>query len=133
MEINKTNNVQFGAKIKLIKPDIKTSLLKIGGSASVATGTSSVGVGASSGADMIVHGSNSAVPFMQSSSSLFDVFAQTAHKMLNSLVRNEYQHGAFDASFFSSVTSTAGSGTYAHGMNNIIKAIERNYSKKIPS
>ena len=82
---------------------------------------------------MIVHNSNSVVPFAQHSSSLFDQFFEYGHKILNLFVNKGYQHNGYDASFFSGTMSSSGAGTYSQGMNTIIKGIEKDYKNKIPT
>lgn len=127
------SNLAFDANIKINKNMIENKLLKSGGISSVSGGVSTISTGSSSGADMIVHGSESAVPAMQSCSSLFDQFAKAGHKILDILMKNDIPHNAYDASFFSSTLTGFGGYNYYHGMNNIIKGIEKSYNKKIPT
>lgn len=134
MQISKIeNNSTFGARIKINKQKIESEFLQSAGSSLVAGGSSSIMTGTSSGADMIVHNSNSVVPFAQHSSSLFDQFFEYGHKILNLFVNKGYQHNGYDASFFSGTMSSTGAGTYSQGMNTIIKGIEKDYKNKIPT
>lgn len=134
MQISKIeNNLSFEARIKINKPKIESKLLKSTGISLVSGGSSSIMTGASSGADMIVHNSNSAIPFAQHSSSLFDKFFEYGHKILNLFVNKGYQHNGYDASFFSGTMSSTGTGTYSQGMNTLIKGIEKDYKSKIPT
>lgn len=134
MQISKTENSStFGARIKINKQKIESEFLQSAGSSLVAGGSSSIMTGTSSGADMIVHNSNSVVPFAQHSSSLFDQFFEYGHKILNLFVNKGYQHNGYDASFFSGSMSSTGAGTYSQGMNTIIKGIEKDYKSKIPT
>lgn len=134
MQISKIeNNSTFGARIKINKQKIESEFLQSAGSSLVAGGSSSIMTGTSSGADMIVHNSNSVVPFAQHSSSLFDQFFEYGHKILNLFVNKGYQHNGYDASFFSGTMSSSGAGTYSQGMNTIIKGIEKDYKNKIPT
>lgn len=127
------NDLTFEARIRINKPVIGSKLLKSTGCSSTAGGSSTIMTGASSGADMIVHNSNSAVPFAQHSSSLFDQFFEYGHKILNLIINKGYQHNGYDASFFSAYMSGGGAGAYSHGMNTIIKGIQKDYKNKIPS
>ena len=134
MQISKIeNNSTFGARIKINKQKIESEFLQSAGSSLVAGGSSSIMTGTSSGADMIVHNSNSVVPFAQHSSSLFDQFFEYGHKILNLFVNKGYQHNGYDASFFSGTMSSTGTGTYSQGMNTLIKGIEKDYKSKIPT
>ncbi len=134
MRISKLENCQsFEARIKINKTKLESKILKNAGSSSVAGGSSTALSGTASGADMIVHNSNSAVPFMQQSFSLFDQFAQFGHKMADEFLKNFHMHDGYDASFFSTSLSGSGTITYAQGMNTIIKGIEKNYKSKIPT
>lgn len=134
MRIYATNNcTSFGARIKINKQKIYDNLLRSAGETSVTGGSSGILTGTASGADMIVHGMPSAVPSAQNSSAMFDQFAHYGHKILDTLSNGKVEHGAYDASFFSSSMSTSGALTYSHGMDTIIKAINKSYERKIPT
>lgn len=134
MEVLKVNSHQsFGARIKINKNKLESSLLKSEGVSAITGGSSTIMTGVGSGADMIVHGSNSAVPAMQSGSSLFDDFAKLGHDLLNRLFNKYPQHNVYDASFFSMTSTTGGLHAYVHGMDNIIKGIKKDYNNKIPT
>lgn len=134
MEVLKVNtHLNFGARIKISKNKLESSLLKSEGVSAVTGGSSTIVTGAGSGADMMVHGSNNVVPAMQSSSSLFDDFAKFGHDLLNRLMYKPPVHNAYDASFFSTTSTAMGAQVYSHGMNNIIKGIQKDYNNKIPT
>lgn len=134
MIINNTNNIpHFEARIKINKPRIESRILESAGCSSVTGGSSIIVAGTASGSDMIVHGVNSAIPSMQNSFSLFDTFVKLGHKMLEIFSKPEYKHDGYDASFFSTALTGSGIGTYSHGMNTVIKGIEKNYNTKIPT
>lgn len=132
MRVSQTNNIHFGAKIRLM-PEISSPILKAGGSSSVGTGISVISSGLASGADVIVHCSDSAVPFMQKCFSLFEHFANAGHKMMDLFVKWKYKHNGYDASFFSTTMSSLGSASYAQGMNYIVKGINKSYHSKMPT
>ena len=134
MEVLKVNtHLNFGARIKISKNKLESSLLKSEGVSAVTGGSSTIVTGAGSGADMMVHGSNNAVPAMQSSSSLFEDFAKFGHELLSRLMNKPPEHNAYDASFFSTTSTAMGAQVYSHGMNNIIKGIQKDYNNKIPT
>ena len=133
MYINSISNVQFEARIKVNKSKLEEKILKSAGSSMIGGASSSLLSGTSSGGDMVVHLSNSAVPAMQNSSGLFDQFAHYGHKFLNLFFKN-YMHNGYDASFFSLSSNGLGVGAYSHGMNTLVKGIEKEYAnKKIPT
>lgn len=129
MKIFSIDKTSFEARIRINKENIGNKLLKYEGGTSVTGGSGIMLTGGASGADMTVHGIPASVPSMQHSSTLFDQFADLGHKALDIFMKNNNVHNAYDASFFSSSLSGAGAFTYSRGMDNIIKAINKKYSK----
>jgi len=127
------NKTAFSARIKINKQKMYNSALKSTGEVSVTGGSSTVLSGASSGADMIVHGVPSAIPVMQHSSSLFDQFAQYGHKIFEYIFRAKYVPNTYDEALFSTSMTGSGSLSYSYGMDNIIEAIKRSYKNRIPN
>ena len=130
---NSINGITFTARIRINKPKLEAKMYKSAGMSSLSGALSSLAIGSSSGADMVVHSSGSAIPTMQHASSLFDQFADYGHKIFNAL-QKEYKHNGYDAAFFSMSSSSGGVSAYYHGMNTLIKGIEKEYkNKKIPT
>ena len=133
MITNSINGIEFTARIKIYKPKLEAKIYKSAGISSLSGASSSLTAGSSSGADMVVHSSGSAVPAIQQASSLFDQFADYGHKIFNTF-QKEYTHNGYDAAFFSMSSSSGGAGAYYYGMNTLVKGIEKEYkNKKIPT
>lgn len=134
MEIRTTEySTLFGAKIKIDKQKIGNKFQQYTGETSIFGGSSTISSALASGADVVIHESNSAAPYIQNSSSIFDQLSRHGHKMLGILLKNNHAHNGYDASFFSSVQSITGIMVYSNGINNTIKGMEKIYKNKIPT